>query len=381
MARRIFTEAIHVEGADFIGTAKGYDLFDILTYDAAQQFVNASSNASAGADYTQNASTFNSNVNQNLHLYFFVAENTNRVRYAVIKGRGTDNQSLVIFNMNGGNVDLTVNFAVENTDHQSIIAADDTVPLFLLPNIDIEEAVGRDGCYFSDDRLVAVLPQFCDVDSLQIDHLPNHIRFINDDAFYYGQEISWLSLSGNIENLGANVISNKVHEIHVIRMLEAPESWNSNWNADYEDRTHFGYGLSDEDRAAIEAEVAERERQAAELRRAEEERLAREAQIAADREARKIRYKVEGDSITIKGTRKGITELDIPPEIEGKPVTKIEAYAFFGNKDLTRIGLPNTLKLIERGAFYDMYKLSRKAVAPKHCIIGKDNPFVVKSRN
>ena len=376
MFKRFLHEAINVPGAQHIGTAKGYDLFDITTFEAAQQFVNASSNALAGTDWVQNASTFNSNIGEHLHLYFFVLENTNRVKYGVIKGRGTDDQSLVINTTKNTNITLNVNFSLENTTHDLNVAGGDPVPLFLLPDIDIEEAVGRDGCYFSDDMFVGVLPQFCEQDTVEITELPPHIKFIDDHAFFFGQDISILVLSDNIESLGSNVISNKVHEVHIANLIEQPASWSDNWNANFEDRTFYGYGLSDADREELTAQIAAREREAEEARRAEEERAAREAQIAAEREARKIRYRVEGDHVVIKGTRLGISELEIPAEIEGKPVTKIEAYAFYNNDDLKSIKLPATIKLIERGAFMGLKKLKDYVRVPKDCIVGKDNDCV-----
>ena len=44
MIRRLL-EAINIENAQFIGNSKGFDLFDIITWDAAEQF---------GVETTQN---------------------------------------------------------------------------------------------------------------------------------------------------------------------------------------------------------------------------------------------------------------------------------------------------------------------------------------
>ena len=83
-------EAINVPGAELIGTAKGYDLFNIRTYEAAQQFVVENTQNEAGAAYVQNENTFNTNINENQQLYFFVMENTNRVYAGVVKSATTN---------------------------------------------------------------------------------------------------------------------------------------------------------------------------------------------------------------------------------------------------------------------------------------------------
>ena len=64
-------EAVNIENAIHIGTAKGYDLFDILTYDAAQEFFNRDSATRAGQAYLRDESSFNHNINEHQKLYFF----------------------------------------------------------------------------------------------------------------------------------------------------------------------------------------------------------------------------------------------------------------------------------------------------------------------
>ena len=82
-------EALEIEGADFIGNAKGYDLFDVRSWDAAQRFVIENTNDPAGVAYVHDERTFNNNINDNQRLYFFAKDNTNRVFGAVVKSPST----------------------------------------------------------------------------------------------------------------------------------------------------------------------------------------------------------------------------------------------------------------------------------------------------
>lgn len=380
--------AIQVTNANHLGSAKGYDLFDITTYEAAQQFINADNDTPAGAHFTQNEATFNQHIGPNMHLYFFVEDNTNRVKYAVIKANNQGYSEITIKGRRRAQITIRVNFNLENTSTHASIKFEDNIPLFLLPNIRIEEPITANGAYFSDDALVAVLPQFCTRDEIDVLDFPARIHEIRENAFQFGQPIRIVVFSDNITTLPANVISPDIQGVGIVP-LETPASWSDGWNRGYEDVTEFGYGLTDEDRADLEAEIAAREAEIAEreareaqererLRREEEERQAREAALAAEREARKIRYRVDGKEITIKGTRKGVTRLEIPPMIDDKPVTKIEAYAFFGNDELTVLKFPDTLKIVERGATADMSALTHRISVPSTCIVGKDNPNIRK---
>lgn len=379
MARRILREAINVEGATYIASANGYDLFDITTYEAAQQFVNARNNNPAGSDWVQNEAVFNANINDRVHLYFFANADTNQVQYGVIMGVGIRNQHLTIGYHGNGNIDLSTNFGVENaSNHQAAVPADDKVPFYLLPDYSVDEYVDDNGCYFIDDLLEGVLPQFCHSTVIERLEFAPRIHNISAHAFKFGQHIESLILDpAHITDLPCGVISSNIDHVYVKDVLETPDNWDPRWNHIFEDRTEFGFGVSPEVIAQREAEIRARQEREAEEARLERERQEREAQLAAEREARKIRYKVEGKSITIKGTRKGVKELVIPAEIEGLPVTKIEAYAFYDHATLQRLILPDTIKLIERGATLGC-DFSSYVRVPSTCVVGKDNPYVRK---
>ncbi|MDE6834297.1 MAG: leucine-rich repeat domain-containing protein [Ruminococcus sp.] len=66
-----------------------------------------------------------------------------------------------------------------------------------------------------------------------------------------------------------------------------------------------------------------------------------------------LTYEVEdNDTITITGFDDSVTEVEIPAEIDGKPVTSI-GYGAFKSKKLTDITLPDGLISISFHAFYD----------------------------
>ena len=72
-----------------------------------------------------------------------------------------------------------------------------------------------------------------------------------------------------------------------------------------------------------------------------------------------LEYSVIKDSVVISGYSGDAAHLPIPPRIEGYPVTSVNAWAFYGNKSLVSITLPNTITYIGKNAFYQCEKLAR----------------------
>ena len=64
-------------------------------------------------------------------------------------------------------------------------------------------------------------------------------------------------------------------------------------------------------------------------------------------------YSVSGDSVTLtKYFGENDTEIVIPVEIDGIPVTKIGEKCFEDHEEIQRVILPDTLKVIDYRAFY-----------------------------
>ena len=376
---RNLTEAVNIENAVHLGTAHGYDVFDILTYEAAQQFTIEDRDHQAGAAYTQNESTFNANINESQHLYFFAKENTNKVYGAAVKGNGT-HSDVTFVGQNNSSITIRCNFLFENAgENSSKTYYDKPLPFFWIPGASFEGQTpfsedSTEGClYVEDGVLAAALIQFADAplgEHIPLDNMPRRINSLSSDAFNYGVEVDVIKLDERFEALPAHCMD-KVHGRILVTMSEAPFHWDPQWNAGKQDITEYDYGADPEviaqrereRQAAAEAERARREEE--ERRQAEEER------IRAEREARKLRYKVKGKEVIITGTLSGINELEIPEEIEGKPVTTIAAYAFFEEEDLRRVTLPRSLKKIEQGAFHGSGVSS--ITIPRSCIVGKYN--------
>ena len=79
-------EHINVEGAQFIATGNGVDLFRIDTWAAAQSFVlDSDTNRQAGSIFAQNQTLFDQHItNGSNKIYFYTTENTNRVIHAAL---------------------------------------------------------------------------------------------------------------------------------------------------------------------------------------------------------------------------------------------------------------------------------------------------------
>ena len=79
-------EHITVEGAQFIATGDGVDLFRIDTWAAAQSFVlDSDTNRQAGTVFAQNQNLFDQHITNGANkIYFYTTEDTNRVIYAAL---------------------------------------------------------------------------------------------------------------------------------------------------------------------------------------------------------------------------------------------------------------------------------------------------------
>ena len=65
-----------------------------------------------------------------------------------------------------------------------------------------------------------------------------------------------------------------------------------------------------------------------------------------------LTYEDNGDSVTITGYTGNEASVVIPNEIEGKPVTAIGERAFYQNKTLTSVAIPDSVTGIGKSAFY-----------------------------
>ena len=64
-----------------------------------------------------------------------------------------------------------------------------------------------------------------------------------------------------------------------------------------------------------------------------------------------VQYEIRGNMVVIMGCSKDESNLDLPDEIEGKPVSKIEANTFNNMDNITRLVVPGTCKVIGAYAF------------------------------
>ena len=199
------TEAINVNGAELIGTAKGYDLFDIRTYEAAQEFVVENTRNRAGQAYVQNQNTFNQNINENQRLYFFVESNTNHVHAGVVKSQTS--RADIQIQGERQSITLSSNFLFETNNAAN---ANRTLPLFLIPGMTIVNC--DDNLIIRNNKLMAVLPQLTADETIILDlHEREDIREIDANAFYFGMHVTHLTLGENIRNISSGMFDTVDH--------------------------------------------------------------------------------------------------------------------------------------------------------------------------
>lgn len=69
-------------------------------------------------------------------------------------------------------------------------------------------------------------------------------------------------------------------------------------------------------------------------------------------------YKIADDSAELASSDTDLTEIIIPSEVSGKPVTAIGYNVFLGNKNIVSVELPQTVRKIDGGAFEGCSELS-----------------------
>lgn len=88
-------------------------------------------------------------------------------------------------------------------------------------------------------------------------------------------------------------------------------------------------------------------------------------------EADGLKYEIADDSVTITGFTSELSgEVTVPAEINGLPVTKIEAGAFKYNAKVTEITLPDSVTEIGQEAFKSCFSAQIRRIAEEsdeHC--------------
>lgn len=297
--RNTILEELEIDGAEYIGSGKGYDVYKINTFNAAQQFI--ADDDLAGEVYTFDEATFNQSLIQDSwELYFIVTGGTNKVKYAIIKKDGDlekfENR-VKIFSPYQSSIgfDISCNFYVKDEKSESGIIKD-IIPLYLIPGIKINETITGTPVIITNGYFYAVLGHLTRETSIEDLTLSDYSAYrcsrISSTAFYYGVTVNKLHIN--------------------IPLKEYPERL---------------FGVNE---------------------------IIIDPSLLGD----DFIYRVVGNEIHIVKGKRGREIIRIPAEIDGKPVTTIEAYAFSGNTDVRDIQIDATnLKRIERGAFYNVSQL------------------------
>lgn len=350
-------EELHVDGLDFLGSAYGYELYDARTYEGAQALTVGATNQRAGEGWTRDAGTFAANINDRLHLYLFVIENTNHA----IMGCLNQGQNSLQIEINRTRYNLeNVNYIFQDVNGEAKIGGDVILPLFLLPHFTYTN--GEKGLIFSAESIVANYKGLLNPQQIPEEEvIPEGINRIRENAFS-GYPVPSVTIDNPNINIQANAFADYTGTIRCAAENLESTDWNPYW-AGNNTNVVWGIHLSDEERARrAEAARIERERQ----EREEQERREREERERQEREAEErrkqelqnaetisiLKYKESAKDVTILGCKRGRENLTIPKEINGKPVTTIAQFAFINDVNLREVRLPSTVKVIGKAAFF-----------------------------
>ena len=334
------TEDLHIDGATFLGNAYGFDVYRILTWDAAEQFVpqeaveyEGEQFNTAGRIFIRSRATFEGNINDTIRFYLFALEGTNRVTWGVL----SLNQDCQVTLQDKGFSFLIHGYVLQSSN---VVEGDEVnvrgnLPLFLLPDIQYN---GHDGVIIKDNVVLGSYNGLIDPANVPEQVSLEGITKIKSNAFT-GFCVPNVIVEASVKQIEANAFNGYTGTIKCASEDPTDNSqyaqpniytknWATNWNGDC---NNIVWGIY------VTAQERERRRIDRELQDADPVTI--------------LRYKKEGNGITILGIKRWRREFDIPAEIEGKPVTKIAPFAFYDNTDITRVNIPNSVKEIGKAAF------------------------------
>ena len=368
-------EVLNYEGLVYLGGNGVYEVYDATTWDAAQHLVHAGDDRRAGDAWAQNENTFNQHVGPNAPLYFFVQANTNRVDAAAIR---QPNNSLHL-RTDVGDFTTQTNYAIE--DRGGALAVDHkNLPLYVLPRF---TCTLPGGLLIENNILKGVFLGVLNPDNTQEEVvIPAGVTTIEANVFSNAYPRNFIKIPDSVNTVAANAFSNYSGTIEVAANALEADSWSPEWapNAHIVHRPGAAPQENPQENTenvlnAPEASTpentptpaAEPETIPAEVggQRLSWQEKKQRVQELPDEEVlyyetvrrRSKEKNAEGrweytPEIVILGCWKGRDNLDIPEQIDGKPVTEIAPFAFY-NQPMRRINLPKTIKIIGSGAFMD----------------------------
>lgn len=346
--RRRLHEALDIDGAQVLGTATGYDVYDIHSYQAACAFT--ANRRPASEKFLANGESDFRHINDSCHLIYFTPINSNAVTFAVLKGDAISNTDIRFYSdTEAASITLPLHINIEYSADRDTNAIFDDAPLYLISQ--------QDPYICQNGHLKGILGSFFIEEFPEEYHLADYniYDYIDNYAFCYGvnpEIVIWdrrvtireNSLAG-VQELGIPYSEEEFNEQGFMQYFPdgLPENVDIIWE----------YGLNDEEiaRRAQEREERRLAAEAEEQRRREEEEAARQREIR--RQAHLIRYKIVDGHAVIIGLDDQVDRIIIPETLGDHKVQEVRSYAFFEHPNLREITFPATLKHIRKNAFLD----------------------------
>ena len=205
--------------------------------------------------------------------------------------------------------------------------------------------IGEKAFYDCDSITSVVIPNsvttigekaFYDCDSITSVVIPNSVTTIGDYAFYYCDSLKSVVIPNSVTTIGEKAFAGCISlTIYCEREeSEKPEGWDSYWN--YSDRPVV-WGFTGNTGSTEDG----------------------------------LSYGETENEITISGYTGNATTLEIPSEINGKPVTAIGEKAFYNCDTITSIVIPSSVTTIGKYAFYSCSSLTSIVIPNSVTTIGE----------
>lgn len=236
MEKYELNEELHIEGAEYLGSDYGYDVYNIKTFEAAQEFhVAGDEHAPAGNAWAQSAEKFDqyiTNSTSGQKIIFFAAENTKAVHLGVLthaSGRLSIQPAAATITCN-----CSFEAAQTGSNFGSTVAASAVFPLYLIPDFSATNASNENGIITASSDRTEIVGTYCGlVPSSQLNtnseiSLEGYTKIVNNCFGFY--KAAAIKITESIQKVEAQAFTD--YSGKILLPYASEESLPEGWDAD-----------------------------------------------------------------------------------------------------------------------------------------------------